>query len=168
MEKSKMAEEGKTESSPSLGDEKFEKNLKVGLDVDGVLCEREVTRTPEECVGVERSRVPVPSHEHEIYIVSSRTKDMGEETRVWLAENGVEYEKLILLEEDSFEGLSEGEIEEKQASFKASAVSELDLDVYVEDQPNVRDHLREHCPDCIVLSPSEAQKAWRFSGYEAD
>lgn len=156
-----MVEGKKTRSSPNLDDEKSGKNLKVGFDVDGVLSEREVTRTPEECDGVERSNVPVPSHEHEIYIVSSRTQDMEEETRTWLAENGVEHEKLVLLEENSFEGLSEDEIEEKQAAFKADTVSDLGLDIYVEDQPGVRDHLREHCPGCIVLSPSEARKAWR-------
>lgn len=160
----RMAEE--TESSSNLADGRTRKSLKTGFDIDGVICEKEVTRTPEECVGARRSRVAIPSHEHEIYIVSSRTKDMEEETKAWLAENKIEYEELVLLEEDSFEGLSEDEIEEKQAAFKADAVSELDLDVYVEDQPGVREYLREHCPGCIVLSPSEARKAWRFSVYE--
>ncbi|KXA95257.1 hypothetical protein AKJ65_02145 [candidate division MSBL1 archaeon SCGC-AAA259E19] len=135
---------------------------KVGFDIDGVLSKKEIARSPEECIGVERSSVPVPSDECEIYIVSSRTKDMEENTRAWLAENGIEYEKLVLLEEGGFEGLSKKEINQKQAAFKAATVREYDLDIYVEDQANVREYLREHCPGCIVLSPSEARRAWRF------
>lgn len=147
----------KSEIAPSSSDKENVAEIKVGFDLDGVLCERRVTHTPEECAEARRSKVPVPNRKHEIYIISARTEDLRDETKTWLAKNGIEHEKLLLLEENNLKDLSESEIDEKQALFKANAVNELDLDVYVEDRSNVRDYLQEYCPDCTILSPSEAR-----------
>lgn len=145
--------------------------MKPGFDIDGVICHNPVVKSPENCLNAERTELNIPSDSHEVYLVSSRSERVRDETEDWLAENGVEYEELVLYDRNIsegwsvrnvFEGLSEREINEKQSKFKADAIDELGLDVFVEDRSSVREHLRKHCPHCVVLPPKEAYRVWRF------
>lgn len=137
--------------------------MKWGFDIDGVICREPVVRSRDACLDAERSGLNIPSDSHEVFLVSSRLEKMRGETERWLAENGVEYERLVLYDGEGFEDMSEEEIDEMQGEFKADVISRLGLEAFVEDRHDVRKQLRNRCPGCVVLSPSEACKAWRFS-----
>lgn len=133
--------------------------MKIGFDVDGVICQKPVVKTPEDCLNAERTEIEIPSDRHEVYLVSVRSEKLREETEEWLAKNMIEYEELVLYDGEGLEDRSRWEIDMLQSKFKSNVINNLGLEVFVEDRIGVRRKLRDRCPDCTVLPP---KRAWEL------
>ncbi|MFS0749207.1 5' nucleotidase, NT5C type [Oceanobacillus sp. 1P07AA] len=78
---------------------------------------------------------------HEIYYITARPKQHGEQTKAWLRENG-----FPVLDSHFFYGMKDNE--------KVEIIQHLDLDYYVDDKPGVLDTLAKTNTNLLIKDQS--------------
>jgi len=150
---------------------KEETDMKIGFDLDSVLCTGNVTLlrvmdmfTEEERENVEpfyyESQKPLLNPElfvgedDEYIIITGRSLRFKEVTEKWIKKFCPNYKKLYMGNLDPAYGMTREGVNNwgcKQAKIKAKIINNEKLDIYIEDNGEVVKHLRKLCPNTKII-----------------
>jgi len=88
----------------------------------------------------------------EIYIITSRFRELKDITKKWLDKNGIQYKKLLFAHLSApYKTMSLEKWYKKQAELKANILNTEKIEVYFEDAPGVVKYLRKLCPNIKII-----------------
>jgi len=134
-----------------------ERNTRIGTDIDGVLSSKRFVKNKNDLSKAKRTELKLPKAK-ETFVISFRPERLTKETAEWLDENGVNHNGLYLPKTLSpyrdYRDLSREDQVLVQAWYKSSIINKLDLDLYLEDEELVREHLKR-LTNALIVKPEK-------------
>jgi len=156
--------------SYNLSNKNEVKQMRIGFDLDGVLCkidvgllrvidnmQPEANKSAEEWYYRERKPELNPllfmSKDDEMIIITSRPKRLEYITIPWV-KRYFPNTKLIQTDHETYKGSSKEELKnwlKEMANTKAIPINKEKIDVYFEDSPSTVQQLRKLCPNTKII-----------------
>ena len=123
--------------------------MKIGTDMDGVLCWNSLDKALFRPYKLHQYHAQCSATGYAerfwMYIITGRKEHFRRVTERWLIANGVRYGKLVMFPN------KQKKTNRSLAQFKSSVINELGVTKYYEDDTRIAEFLKNHCPNTEII-----------------